>query len=163
MYVCVCVLVTQSCLTLCNPTDCSPPGSSIHGILPGKNTGADCHFLLQLIFPTQGLNLGLPHCKQTLYCLSHHIYMVTLQGLGHSWFPSYIYGLQTVKNVPAMQETRVWSLVSRDSGRDQGSGRSSGEENGKPLQYSCLENPMDRGACRATVCGTAKRRTRLSD
>ena len=31
----------------------------------------DCHFLLQGIFPTQGSNLGLPHCRQTLYCLSH--------------------------------------------------------------------------------------------
>ena len=31
--VCVCVLVTQSCLPLCNPMDCSPPGSSVHGIL----------------------------------------------------------------------------------------------------------------------------------
>ena len=31
----------------------------------------DYHFLLQGIFPTQGLNLGLPHCRQTLYCLSH--------------------------------------------------------------------------------------------
>ena len=30
-----------------------------------------CHFLLQEIFPTQGLNLGFPHCRQTLYCLSH--------------------------------------------------------------------------------------------
>ena len=38
---------------------------------PGKNTGVGCHFLLQWIFPTQGLNPGLPHCRQTLYCLSH--------------------------------------------------------------------------------------------
>ena len=37
----------------------------------GKNTGVGCHFLLQEIFPTQGLNLGLPHCRQTLYHLSH--------------------------------------------------------------------------------------------
>ena len=37
---------------------------------PGKNTGVGCHFLLQ-IFPTQGLNPGLPHCRQTLYHLSH--------------------------------------------------------------------------------------------
>ena len=36
---------------------------------PGKNTGMDCHFLLQGIFPTQGSNLGLPHCRQTLYSL----------------------------------------------------------------------------------------------
>ena len=38
---------------------------------PRKNTGVGCHFLLQGIFPTQGLNLGLPHCRQILYCLSH--------------------------------------------------------------------------------------------
>ena len=38
---------------------------------PGKNTGVGCHFLLQETFSTQGLNLGLPHCRQTLYHLSH--------------------------------------------------------------------------------------------
>ena len=37
----------------------------------GKSTGVDCRFLLQGIFPTQGSNPGLPHCKQMLYCLSH--------------------------------------------------------------------------------------------
>ena len=58
-----------------------------------------CHFLLQGIFLTQGSNLGLLHCRQTLYHLSH-------------WGIPYI-----------------------------------------PLQYSCLENPMDRGAWRATVRG----------
>ena len=44
-----------------------------------------------------------------------------------------------------------------------GSGRSPGEGNGHPLQYSCLENPMDRAAWGATVHGVAKSRTRLSD
>ena len=38
---------------------------------PGKNTRVGCHFLLQGIFPTQGLNLGLLHCKWILYHLSH--------------------------------------------------------------------------------------------
>ena len=38
---------------------------------PGKNTGVGCHFLLQGIFPIQGLNPGLPHCRQMLYNLSH--------------------------------------------------------------------------------------------
>ena len=38
---------------------------------PGKSTGVGCHFLLQRIFPTQGLNLGLPHCRQMLYRFSH--------------------------------------------------------------------------------------------
>ena len=44
-----------------------------------------------------------------------------------------------------------------------GSGRSSGEGNGNPLQYSCLENPIDRGAWQATVHGVAKSWTRLSN
>ena len=44
-----------------------------------------------------------------------------------------------------------------------GSERSPGEGNGNPVQYSCLENPMDRGAWWATVHGVAKSRTRLSD
>ena len=44
-----------------------------------------------------------------------------------------------------------------------GSGRSHGEENGNPLQYSCLENPMDGGVWEATVHGVTKSRTRLSD
>ena len=42
--------VAQSCLTFCNPMDCSPPGSSAHGDSPGKNTGVGCHPLLQGIF-----------------------------------------------------------------------------------------------------------------
>ena len=47
------VLVTQSCLTLCDPMDCSPPGFSIYGDSPGKNTGVSCHALLQRIFWTR--------------------------------------------------------------------------------------------------------------
>ena len=49
-----------------------------------------------------------------------------------------------------------------DSGLNPGSGRFPGEGNGKPLQYSCLENYMDRGAWWATVHGVAKSWTRLS-
>ena len=64
-------LVIQSCPTLCDPTDCSPPGSSVHGDFPGKNTGVGCRALLQRIFTTQGSNPGLPHCKWILYRLSH--------------------------------------------------------------------------------------------
>ena len=44
-----------------------------------------------------------------------------------------------------------------------GSGRPPGDGNGNPLPYSCLENPMDRGAWRATVLGVAKGQTRLRD
>ena len=50
-----------------------------------------------------------------------------------------------------------------DPGSIPGSGRSPGEGNGNPLQYSCLENPTDRGAWWATIHGVAKSQTRLSD
>ena len=51
----------------------------------------------------------------------------------------------------------------RDPGSIPGSGRSLGEGNGNPLQYSCLEKPMDKGAWQATVHGVAKSQTCLSD
>ena len=71
---CICAglcLVTQSCPTLCDPVDYSPPGSSVHGDSPGQNTGVGCYALLQGIFPTQGSNPGLPHCRRILYQLSY--------------------------------------------------------------------------------------------
>ena len=65
------VLVTQSCLTLCDPMDCSPPGSSVHGILQGR-------VLEWVAFPfsrgssqPRGSNSGLSHRRQILYHLSH--------------------------------------------------------------------------------------------
>ena len=64
-------LVTQSCLTLHDLMDCSPPGSSVHNDSPGKNTGVGCHALLQGVFPTKGVNVGLPHCRRILHHLSH--------------------------------------------------------------------------------------------
>ena len=54
----------HSCPTLCDPIDCSLPGSSVHSDSPGKNTGVGCHSLLQGIFPTQGSN-------PSLLCLLH--------------------------------------------------------------------------------------------
>ena len=61
--------VTQL-VRLCDRRDCSPPGTSVHRILQAEYWSG-CHFLLQGISPTQGLNPGLPHCRQTLYRLSH--------------------------------------------------------------------------------------------
>ena len=54
-------LVTQLCPILCDPMDCSPLGSSVHGDSPGKNIGVGCHTLLWCIFLTQGSNLPLLH------------------------------------------------------------------------------------------------------
>ena len=80
--------VAQSCLTLCDPMDCSLPGSEeplSPWNFPGKSTGVGYHFLLQGIFPTQGLNPGLQHCRQTLYRLSH--------------LPEYIYHYNCVMDI----------------------------------------------------------------
>ena len=65
------MLIAQLCPTLCDPMDYSLPGSFVSGILLVRNSTVGCHFLLQGIFPTQGSNLDLPHCRQMLYHLSH--------------------------------------------------------------------------------------------
>ena len=68
----LCAVLSRSVMCdSCDLMDCSPPGSSVHGDSPGKNTGVSCHAFLQGIFPTQGLNPGLLHCRQILYQLSH--------------------------------------------------------------------------------------------
>ena len=64
---------------------------------------------------------------------------------------------------PGGPDGKVSVYNAGDLGLIPGSERSPGEGNGNLLQYSCLENPMDRGAWQATVHGVAKSRTRLSD
>ena len=64
---------------------------------------------------------------------------------------------------PGGSEVKVSARNAGDLGSIPGSGSSPGEGNGNPLQYSCLENPMDRGAWWVTVHGVAESRTRLSD
>ena len=68
-------------------------------------------------------------------------------GTSYKWGRGASLVAQTVKNLPAMQES---------PGSNPGSGRSPGEGNGNPLQYSCLENSMNREAWWATVHGVAK-------
>ena len=55
--------------------DCSLPGSLCAWNFPDKKTEGGCRVLLQGIFPTQGWNQGLPHCRQILYLLSHITYL----------------------------------------------------------------------------------------
>ena len=78
--------VTRSQSTLCNPVRLLCPWDS-----PGKNTGVVCHVLLQGIFSTQGLNSCLPHCRQILYCLSHHRSSGMLEWVAYpfSWGPAW--------------------------------------------------------------------------
>ena len=97
---------------------------------PGKNTEVDCHFLLQEIFLTQGTNLHLLHWQVAPRILFQY---------------------------------RYYSSVGKESPTSAGDassvpclGGSPGERSGNPLQYSCLENLLDRGAWKATVHGVAK-------
>ena len=62
-------LVARLCPTH-DSHDCSPPASSVHEDSPGKNTRVGYHALLQGIFPIQGSNSGLSHCRRILYHLS---------------------------------------------------------------------------------------------
>ena len=63
-------LVAQLCLTLCDPRDCSPPGSSVHRDSPGKNTGMGCSDFPPRNLPNTGIEPRSLHCRQILYQLS---------------------------------------------------------------------------------------------
>ena len=70
---------------------------------------------------------------------------------------------QSLQGFPGGTEVKASACNVGDLGSIPGSGRSPGEENGNPLQYSYLENPMEGGACWATVHGVAKSQTQLSN
>ena len=108
---CACCVLSRSVVS----NSCSPPGSSVHGDSPAKNTGVGCHALLQGIFPTQGSNPGLPHCRQIPYHLSPQGYPYKKGLLANGgeisaeiFWASLVAHL--VKNLPAMRETWIRSL-----------------------------------------------------
>ena len=115
--------VAQSCLTPSDPMDCSPPGSSVHGIFQARvlEWGATA-------FSDSLLYWSLKELARFMY---------------HKGFP----GDSVVKNLP---------VNAGQLGLIPGSGRPPGGGNGHPLQSSCLQNPMDRGAWWATVQGGHK-------
>ena len=112
----------------------------------GQNIGVGSLSLLQRIFPTQGLNPSLLHCGRILYQLSHSVLVINF-----------------VCKFPGASGGKASAYIVGALGTIPGSGRSPGEGNGNPLQYSCQENPMDGGTWWAIVLGIAKGRTRLSD
>ena len=95
----------QSWLTLWDLIDCSPTGSSIHGILPGKNTGVVCHFLLQGIFPTQGSNLSLLRLLQCRWILYHWATRDALILGTHIYWSIY----HTKDKIPPLQHRYIWN------------------------------------------------------
>ena len=67
----MCLLVTQACLTLCNPMETVACKAPLSVEFSRQEYWVACHSFLQRIFLTQGSNLGLTHCRQTLYRLNH--------------------------------------------------------------------------------------------
>ena len=131
--------VTQSGATLCDPMDCSPPGSSIHGIFQAR--------VLEWVAISFSRGSSPPRdWTQVSHIASRCFYHLNHEGS----FPGGSVGKESACNV-------------EDLGLIPGWGRSPGEGNGNPLQYSCLENLMDGGAWWAAVHGITKSRTRLSD
>ena len=106
--------------------------------------------------------------SSTEYVIYERIIFTYLAGLLLSvvYYFSYLYWAVSIIKVvlfPGGSEVKASACNAGDLDSIPVSGRSPGEGNVSPLQYSCLENPMDRGAWWATVHGVAKSRTRLSD
>ena len=180
----------QSCPTLCDPVDCSLPGSSIHVIFQARIL--ECHFLLQGIIPTQGWNLCL------LYLLHWQAdslplappgkpligWMEAIKYVGHlanAWqriIIQYIlvrrrHWQPTPVLLPGESHGRRslvgcspwghWGLHTTERLHFHFSLSCIGEGNGNPLQCSCLENPRDGGAWWLPFMGSHRVRHDWSD
>ena len=95
-----------------------------------------------------------------IYRHTHHIHTYTHTHT-HTHTHTYIHTYIRLPYWLSSKESACNAGPARHSGSILGLGRSPGEGNGNPLQYSCLENPMDRGAWRATVHGVTKSWTQL--
>ena len=146
----------QSCPTLCDPGDGSPPGSPVPGILKAR-TQVGCHFLLQCMkvksesevsqscpTPSDPMDCSLPAPPSMGFSRQEYWSGLPLPS------PQV---LLVVKNLPANAGDR------RDLGLIPGSGRYPGERCGSLFQYSCLENLLDRGLWWAIVHEVAKSQT----
>ena len=124
--------ITKSCLTLWDPIDYSPPGSSVHDILQARTLEWIVMSSSRGIFPTQGLNVGLPHCRQILYHLSHREDFVGgKEGKGgNRGLPASLLGLQGLGALSSLAPTL--SPKSVETGNQVG---------------PCTEDPRPHGRC----------------
>ena len=129
------VLVTQSCPTLCDPMNCSLPGSSVHGIPQAR--------VLECVAISFSRRSSQPRDGTQVSRSGGRCFNL--------WATK---EAPIVKNLPAMQETQIQSLGSEDSLK---------KGMATWLEYYCLENSMERGAWGSTVHGVAKSWTRLSN
>ena len=169
----MCAKSFQLCLTLCDPMDCSPPGSSVHGILQARILKWACHALLQGIFPTQKSNL---HFLRLLHWQAGSLPLAppekpnlatykVANGEGNGT-PLQYSCLENPMDWGALVGCSPWGREELDTTEQlpfHFSLSCIGEGNGNPLQCSCLENPRDRGAWWAAVYGVAQSRHDWSD
>ena len=160
-YVCMCGNLLQLCLTLWDPVDCWPPDSSVHGILQAR--------ILEWVYKLSSRGSSWLRYWTPVSCVScigrrvlyHYCHLGSLytrytafNGSGFSslsikllfvflffWFPCLPHSWFTPL---FLQSISCNAGHLRDEGLIPGSGRSPGGEYGKPLQYSCRGNPMDR-------------------
>ena len=125
---------------------------------PGKNTGVGCHFLVEDMFSTQGLNPSLINCRQFL------CHWATREALkrqyGILWHPTPVLLPGKSHGRRNLVGCSPWGLTTERL-HFRFSLSCIGEGNGNPLQCSCLENPRDRGAWWAAFYGVAQSQTRL--
>ena len=124
---------------------------------------------------TRPKQLGMHTYGMYLYLYGIYIYIshkdIRTYNTDVSFFPRLKHGFRSrvfgpcwhIMDFPGGSGSKASAYNAGDPGWIPGWGRSPGEGNGNPFQYSCLENPMDGGAWLATVHGVAKSRTRLSD
>ena len=137
--------VTPSCLTLCGPMD-----YAAHRILQARA-------LEWVAFPFSR-GSSQPRDGTQVSCIAGGCFTSWATGQ-----PIYAHIQSTVPGGTVVKSPPVWAGDAGAAGLILGSGRPLGEGNGNPLQYSCLENPMDRGARCPTVHGFAKSHIWLSD
>ena len=118
----------------------------IHSSIGGH---LDCFILAIITNATMNIHVQYSFLHGHVFSILWNIFLGT-ELLGHMGFPGGSDGKES-------------ACIVRDLGLIPGLGRFPGEGNGNPLQYSCLENPMDGGAWRATVHGVAKSWTQLSN
>ena len=129
----------QLCPTLCDPIDGSPPGSAIPGILLARTLE-----WVAISFSKRSQN-------QLIVISGRH-------EKGEGWKIAKMV-LNILKCFPCSSVGKESACNAGDPGSIPESGRAPGEGNGNPLQYSCLENPMDGGSRWATVHGVARSQT----
>ena len=154
----------QSCPTLCNPRDSSPPGSPVPGILQARTLEWVAIFFSNAWkWKVKVKSLSRVRLLANPWTASRVQIQVLLPTSSQLWVFLCLSYLIVGTTASGGSDGKVSTYNVGDLGSISGSGRSSGEGNDYPLQYSCLENPMDGGAWWATVHGVTNSRTQLSN